>query len=403
MSSIGSNGKPVPVLVVGAGPVGLAAAISLREQGIHVRIVDEQTAEGKRTYPVILHPRTLRVLSGLGVSAALEWRGRTVKRLAIHTDGQQQATLELPVAGQMAGGALTLPQDVLRQALMQRLCELGTEVEWKTRLVTLEQDLARVRVGLVRRERLPGQSYPPQSEWLDVGTEYVEAEFVVGADGYNSSVRRLLGIEWVRMGKRQIYAFYDAPDPQAGDQAHLVLSDGLGSSTYPLQNGLSRLSFEIGVGTAHAPGATQLGQLLASRMPWLGADLHRVEWSGSAEFTPAVADRFGEGGVWLAGDAAHSTGPLGAQSLNVGIHEAHDLAQRMAAQLERSGAAKFGVAYTTQRRLEWERLFGVGPSVPLTGCAPAWVGRHIAKLLPSLPAAGHDLDDLLDQLHVRSA
>lgn len=403
MTSIPDCGQRVPVLVVGAGPVGLVAAISLRELGIQVRIVDEQTAENKRTYPVILHPRTLRILSALGVNAALEWRGHTVKRLVIYTEGQRQASLELPVAGQVRGAARTLPQDVLRQALVRRLSELGTEVEWKTRLVSLEQDPARARAGLVRRECPPGDGYAPPGEWLDVGTEYVETEFVVGTDGCKSSARRLLGIDWIRMGKRQIYAFYDAPDSHGGDQAHLVLGNGLGSSAYPLQNEVWRLTFELGVGMAQAPGAPQLGQLLASRMPWFTGDAGQVNWSGSAEFTPAMADRFGEGRVWLAGDAAHSTGPLGAQSVNVGIFEANDLARRIATQLEQSGIAGLGVAYTTQRRLEWERLFGVGAGVPLTGRAPAWVKRHIAKLLPSLPAAGDDLDDLLEQLHVRSA
>jgi 2-polyprenyl-6-methoxyphenol hydroxylase-like FAD-dependent oxidoreductase len=170
-----------------------------------------------------------------------------------------------------------------------------------------------------------------------------------------------------------------------------------------LQNGLTRLTFEIGVGASHPPGSTGLGQLLHSRIPWFRGEANHVEWSGSAEFTPAVAERFGEGGVWLAGDAAHSNGPLGAQSLNVGIYEAHDLARRISAQLEGSGAAGLGVAYTRQRRIEWQRLFGVGPSAPLMQGAPAWVCDHIPKLLPSLPAAGDDLDDLLEQLHVRSA
>jgi 2-polyprenyl-6-methoxyphenol hydroxylase-like FAD-dependent oxidoreductase len=48
-------------------------------------------------------------------------------------------------------------------------------------------------------------------------------------------------------------------------------------------------------------------------MPWFRGEADRLEWSGSAEFNPAVADRFGEGRVWLAGDAAHSTGPLAAR------------------------------------------------------------------------------------------
>lgn len=403
MTSTLSSAERVPVLVVGAGPVGLVAAISLRVQGIRVRIIDEQAADGKRTYPVVLHARTLPILSSLGSSAALEWRGHSVKRLAIYTEGQRRATLELPAAGEMASGAMTLPQDMLRQALVQRLSELGTEVEWKTRLVTLEQDGVRAHAGLVRRERAAVESYAPQPEWLDVATEKVEAELVVGADGCNSTVRRLLGIEWMRMGRRQIYHFYDAPDAHAANQAHLVIGNGLGSSIYPLQNDVSRFSFEMGVGMAHTPGAAELQELLASRMPWFRGEANQLEWSGSAEFNPAVADRFGAGRVWLAGDAAHSTGPLGAQSLNVGIYEAHDLARRIALQLDGSGATTLGVAYTTQRQLEWGQLFGVGPSVPLTGRAPDWVRRHIASLLPSLPAAGDDLDDLLDQLHVKSA
>ncbi len=85
-----TSGARTPVLVVGAGPVGLIAAIHLREQGLAVRVIDELTAETKRTYPVVLHPRTLHILAALGVTAPLEWRGRFVKHLAIHADGARQ-------------------------------------------------------------------------------------------------------------------------------------------------------------------------------------------------------------------------------------------------------------------------------------------------------------------------
>jgi 2-polyprenyl-6-methoxyphenol hydroxylase-like FAD-dependent oxidoreductase len=391
------------VLVVGAGPVGLVAAIRLREQGIDVRVVDELSADDKHTYPVVLHPRTLRTLSALGVTAPLEWRGRMVTQLVVYADGQRRAVLELPGAGQVSPGAMTLPQDVLRQALMQRLGNLGVDVEWKTRLTTLEQDPARVRLTLTRRERVEGARPQHEPEWIDVGSDSVDVDLVIAADGRGSTVRELLGISMIPHGKREIYAFYDAPDQRAGNEAHLVLTEGTGNSVYPLQGEYSRFSFQIGVGMEQAPGQTQLRQLLASRMPWYGRDVHGFEWSGSAAFYPSLAERFGEGRVWLAGDAAHSTGPLGAQSLNVGMQEAHDLALRMAELVDRPSVGRLGHDYGAQRRLQWQQLFGLGPSKPSVVRAQDWVKRNMTMLLPSLPAAGDDLDDLLDQLQVRSA
>lgn len=391
------------MLIVGAGPVGLVAAIRLREQGVDVRIVDEQTEVGKRTYPVLLHPRTLRILGALGVTAPLEWRGRTITRLAAYADGMPRGVLTLPSAGPMAAGALTLPQDVLRQALMHRLSTLGVEVEWQTRLVALDQDPARARVDLVRRERVEGEGPELKPEWLDVSTQSVEVDFVIGTDGCRSAVRQALGIEMVQHGRREIYAFYDAADQRAGEEARLVLSGGYGSTIYPLQGNSSRFSFQIGAGTLQAPGRTQLCQLLESRMPWYVAGVDDFEWSGSAEFYPALAARFGEGRVWLAGDAAHTTGPLGAQSVNVGVREADDLALHVAQALQESEPGRFGANYCEQRRIEWGRLFGLGSSKPDTTRAPDWVQRHIRSLLPSLPASGDDLDDLLEQLRVRTA
>jgi 2-polyprenyl-6-methoxyphenol hydroxylase-like FAD-dependent oxidoreductase len=138
-------------------------------------------------------------------------------------------------------------------------------------------------------------------------------------------------------------------------------------------------------------------------MPWYAAQANGFEWSGSAEFHPALAERFGEGKVWLAGDAAHSTGPLGGQSLNVGIHEADDLACRIVEQRENVALRSLGPSYTQQRRVEWQRLFGTGSSSPRSTRAQDWIKRHITSLLPSLPASGDDLDDLLEQLHVTSA
>ena len=393
----------VPVLVVGAGPVGLSAAIRLREEGIDVRIVDELAGDSKRTYPVVIHARTLRQLASIGVTAPLEWRGRPVTELALYTDHLKREVLSLPAVEPIAPGALTLPQDVLRRALQHRLAQLGVDVEWTTRLIALEQDQAGVRATLTRRQRMQSESPGQASGWLDVGSETVEAEFLIGADGCRSSVRQQLGIELMTRGQRQLFVFYDADDAGAGSEAHLVFCDGLGNSVYPLQGSVSRFTFQIGVGAGHQPAQELLQQLLAARLPFYGARPTSFEWSGSAEFQPALAARFGENRVWLVGDAAHVTGPLGGQSMNVGLHEADDIALRITYALRDGAPESVAARYTEQRRIEWGRLFGSGPSRPDTSRAPEWVKRHMGLLLPSLPASGDDLDDLLDQLGVRSA
>ena len=134
------------VLIAGASPAGLIAAIRLREAGVDVRVFDRLTADGMHCFPTVLHPRTLRLLSSVGVAAPLEWRGHDVTRLAVYMDGRRHAVLELPSGGERGPATMTLPEDVLRRSLLRRLSDLGTRVEWQTRLIALEQDPTRVRL-----------------------------------------------------------------------------------------------------------------------------------------------------------------------------------------------------------------------------------------------------------------
>jgi 2-polyprenyl-6-methoxyphenol hydroxylase-like FAD-dependent oxidoreductase len=318
----------------------------------------------------------------------------------MYADNLRRVVLDLPSAEEIAPGAMTLPQDALRQALVLRLSALGTEVEWQTRLVALEQDAECVRMGLMRRARVEGAAPELMPEWLDVAAESVVAQFVVGADGVASTIRKTLGVEMIEHGPRETYVFYDTMDGRAGDEAHLVLAAGYGSTVYPLHGGQSRFSFRISTALPFEPGLMELSRLLADRMPWYAAQPGSFEWCGSTDFQPAMASSFGEDRVWLAGDAAHSTGPLGAQSMNVGLQEADELALRIAENLaERRGP--LGTAYAAGRRLEWNRLLGFGPSAPSLPHAPAWVARHMPQLLAALPVSGEDLHDVLEQLRVR--
>jgi 2-polyprenyl-6-methoxyphenol hydroxylase-like FAD-dependent oxidoreductase len=167
---------------------------------------------------------------------------------------------------------------------------------------------------------------------------------------------------------------------------------------YPLHGGSARYSFEVADGWPQAPGTDAFRMLLRERMPWHAVSNARVEWSAVARFTGALAERFGSGRIWLAGDAAHATSPLGVQSLNVGLREARLLAQGIDELRAGGDPSRFAVTYESGRMFEWRRLLGLEGPIRLGPRAPGWVRAHLPRLLSSLPASGDDLDDLLDQL-----
>jgi 2-polyprenyl-6-methoxyphenol hydroxylase-like FAD-dependent oxidoreductase len=384
------------VLVVGAGPVGLMAALRLREQGVNVRIIDRQPEQGAHTFPVVLHPMTLRLLGSLGLIDVLFWRGRPISQLAIYTEGERRAVLDLPKVDGISSGALTLPQDVLRQSLTVALGNRGVLIEWNTRLASLQQDDTAARGWLEAHSSHEGTVEPtiaPQRSSF-------EADYVIGCDGYDSAVRDAIGIRLIEYGPLHSYAFFDAVTSRAGNEAQLAVSEASSNAFYPLQSGLGRFSFQLTGSLNRVPDLSALRELISARLPWHLEHVETCEWGGVAEFRHALASRFGLGRVWLAGEAAHLTGPLGVQSLNVGLDEASELALRISDVLRHPSRGTVGDEYNSRRFLQWQDLLGVTERATLGARSPAWVRRNLGRILSCFPASGRDLDDLLDQLRL---
>lgn len=386
------------VLVVGAGPVGLLTALRLKQQGVDVRLIEQQSAYRAHAFPVVLHPQSLRLLNELGVSAALFWRGRPVTHLAVYSEYERRAVLKLPGAKGAFVGALTLPQDVLRQALCHALEASGVQIEWNTRLAVLQQDTSGVWGRLLHEDpaRLLRAGATPEKSSF-------EADFVVGADGYESTVREALGIQVLPHGPLETFAFFDAPTNRAGSEAHLAFAADYVNSVYPLQANRARFSFQLGQSLNKSPDHAALCELLYQRMPWYGQDLQACEWGGVAEFRRALVERFGIGRVWLAGEAAHLTGPVGVQSVNVGLDEGNELALHMADALRRPGSFSFGEQYEARRQRQWRELLGLESRAVVSGRSPDWVRRHASRLVSCLPASEADLDDLFAQLRLSTS
>jgi 2-polyprenyl-6-methoxyphenol hydroxylase-like FAD-dependent oxidoreductase len=148
------------------------------------------------------------------------------------------------------------------------------------------------------------------------------------------------------------------------------------------------------------PDLARLRALSAGRMPWCGTPPERVDWSTVTHFERRLARCFGDGRVWLAGDAAHITSPFGGQSMNGGLTEVHELVDRMAAcllagkpleTLEQLGAAS---------EREWAKLLGFKVEFENPAKAPPWLHEHARRIIPALPASGLDLQHLMRELGV---
>jgi 2-polyprenyl-6-methoxyphenol hydroxylase-like FAD-dependent oxidoreductase len=384
------------VLVVGAGPIGLMTALHLKHRGVGVKIVDQAESGSAHSFAVVLHPCTVEMLAELGLIEPLRWQGHSFNRMAVYANGERVARLTLPVDGELANGGLTLPQDVLRSALESALRAAGVEVEYGHTFAHLEQRGEEVHSWLAK----PSHSASEGGNSKTRGQEScVVSTFLIGADGFQSAIRERLGIASIQVGKARAFGFFDVPQPAcAGTTAELAIGEYT-SAMYPLRGGCTRYSFELPALPDHELRLKELRELQRERLPWHSTRLDGIEWSGARSFQPAFAERFGYWRTWLVGDACHVASPIGAQSLNVGLREARELAYAVADCLKGGKLEHLSSGYAEQRRLEWRRLLAIGER-SFGERAPAWAVRHFEQLISCLPASRDDLDDLLEQLGI---
>jgi 2-polyprenyl-6-methoxyphenol hydroxylase-like FAD-dependent oxidoreductase len=396
--------EKVDLLVVGAGPVGLFAALCAARSGLKVMVLDQVWRGYGQGYASLLHSTTLDLLEGGGFADALRARGRSLERVQLQVDDAPTISLDLPAP------ALAVSQAVLEQVLLDGLRAQGVPVRVPYQAATLEQGPDHVDVRVLRRELVTLGAPAHYSEWEPVDSSIVRAAFVIGADGYESRVRSALGIEMIEISPAQSFAMFES-----GTQAEnapvfrLGLQGELARVAYPIAGERRRWGFQIDRGLDAPADSTRLNELLvewaAAMPPLAGSELIReqrehVDWGTVIHFERRLCRRFGKGRVWLAGDAAHVTSPFGAQSMNLGFAEANELVERIIRNLRAGGPGALE-EYGIERTREWHKLLGVNVSFELLPRAPSWVSTHVRRLAPALPASRNALAEVLKQLGVR--
>jgi len=382
--------RDADVVVVGAGPVGLFAALALKTAGVDVHVYDAGGRTAAHSYALVLHASTLRLLERFGLAEACVAAGRTVSRLSVYEGGKRGESLEFSKLSGPMSHVVVLPQANLESILEGAVKKLGVPVQWNHRVQGFEPSPGQVKLSVALLDKV-STGYPiAHTEVVVDKMMELGARYVVAADGYDSFVRRRLGIAFTDQGRGQLYSVFqfetggDVPE----DGRLMIGGDQVGGY-WPLPDGRCRFSFPISIAADHRPDAGRLHELLAGWAPWFRGKVGAIEWTALGLFERKLAASFGGERVWLAGDAAHLTGPLGGQSMNVGLREADELASCLVRTLAPGGTADALRDYEPSRRAEWKTLFG----------AEAPYGSRRALLLPCVPASGKDLEMLLSQLN----
>lgn len=349
------------VLIVGAGPTGLTAALELARRGIRARIVDRDDGPTPLSKAVGIAPRSLDILEPSGVTERLRAAGIEIREAVFHQGGRRVGGLSFAAMPHRFQFLLSLPQSDTETIMADVLAGYGVTVERHTRLAALAAGDDGVTVVLDR----PG------------GGEEARFGTVFGADGPHSAVRDAAGIAFDGYAHGRRWSIADAEItrwPWQPDAAHLFLHEG------------GDLGFIIPIGPGRFRAVSNTPDAL-SRIPgdWRLADLLR---SDVFSIPVRQAACYQAGPVFLGGDAAHVHSPVGARGMNLGIEDAACFAERLA------GGTLAG--YSDERRpigRRWIRLServlrnaqATGPiSVPLRNLAVRLVGRLPALQRPLL-------------------
>jgi len=322
------------VLIVGAGPVGLATATALARAGIDAAIVDRVATAAHTSRAAVVHARTLEVLDRIGAAAPLVAAGIPAERFTIRDRDRILVPVAFGALPTPYPYALMVPQSTTEAVLTDRLTATGNSVVRGREVVGLTGTTATFVTG-----------------------EQVTARYVVAADGMHSTIRRLAGIGFggaapgASTPGAESFTLADVTVDGGPPRDEVVLYFSRAGMLVwaPLPDGTVRIVAAVDSPPEH-PDTAYVQSLLQHRGPARApAHVTGVVWGSRFRVHHRVADTFRAGPVLLAGDAGHVHSPAGGQGMNLGLKDALALADALTETLS-SGSDTALDAYAAERR-----------------------------------------------------
>lgn len=306
------------VLIVGAGPTGLSAAIALAHRGVRCRLIDAAEAPNPHSRALIVHARTLELLGFWGIASTLIRRGSPSLRLETWVAKKPAVQVNIPDLGITDSPyplLLSVSQAETEAVLAAHARRLGVVASRPCRLVGFTQD----------PEGVSAEVQSPS------GSETVRCRYLVGADGAHSVVRKVLGLSFE--GGRYAQDFVVADVEVEGvpdDRVTLQLVRDRILAWFPLPTGMRLMTVREPCELEAGPPTLEELQARVDELSAYPAKLSGASWMSAFRLHHRGVDHYRRGRCFLAGDAAHIHSPAGGQGMNTGIQDAINLGWKLA-------------------------------------------------------------------------
>ncbi len=372
------------VLIIGAGPSGLLAAIELARHGVKARVIERAQTAPHQARATALQPGTLEILAQAGVVDAVLAESVHL-RYARLLDADLQTTAETDFTTASAGCPwefqCSLPQWRTEQILTDRLTELGGTIERGIEAVALSERPDGVLIDLKHGDGTP---------------ETTQARWVVGAGGAHSVTRE--SMTEVLAGETYpgtaLVADVTVSCGLPRDGSALVATPAGYVLLAPLPTG-RWLTFIGDLGDDEVErltrdtSLTSVAAALAQRIPGNLVELSGVGWAAVFHMHKRLTPHLADGRRFLLGDAGHLSSPFGGEGLNSGLHDAHNLAWKLALELRGRGRAGLSDTFAVERGAAARHVLAVSDrlhQLVQTAVEAARTGRPPSATAPPSPA-----------------
>ncbi|HEY0523677.1 MAG TPA: FAD-dependent oxidoreductase [Stellaceae bacterium] len=335
-------GRPArhPVAVAGAGPVGLAAAIDLAQQGVPVVLLDDDDRLSTGSRAICFAKRTLEIFDRLGCGEPMVAKGVSWKTGKVFFRNEQVYAFDLlPETGHCRPAFVNLQQYYAEGFLVERARRLpNLDLRWRNKVVGVAP--AAGGVGLTVAT--------PDGEYA------LSCDYLIAADGSRSPIRALMGLESKGQVFRDRFLIADVRmaadfpserrfwfDPPFHPNQSVLL--------HRQPDNVWRIDFQLGWDAD--PVAERRPERVIPRVKALlgeGVEF-ALEWVSVYTFACLRMEKFRHGRVLFAGDAAHGVSPFGARGANSGVQDAENLAWKLRLVLEGKAPDALLDTYASER------------------------------------------------------